>query len=131
MMNEPLHKDTGETLTEVISQIPNELEVDAEGLWHIVPIGETGFGLSGKDLSDFVRRAVLALLDAGAVPVRHIPNSGYEWVHQKQYGTTREDIAGAIVKEWEPVPNNSADLIEHCPWFAKPDPDYPAYIKME
>ena len=131
MMPEPKHKDTGETLSEVIAQIPNELPHDVVGIWHIVPTGETGFGLTGEALSDFVRRAVLALLDAGAVPVRHIPDSGYEWVHQKQYGTTREEIADAIVKEWEPVPNTSEAMIGECPWFALPDPDFPGYLKMD
>ena len=128
---EPKHKDTGETLSEVIAQIPNELPFDAVGIWHIVPIGETDFGLSGAALGEFVRRSILALLAAGGVPVRHIPGSGYEWVHQKQYGSTREEIADAIVKEWEPVPNTSEDMIEHCPWFALPDPAFPNYLKMD
>ena len=131
MNSEPLHRNTGETLSEVISQYPNELPRDAVGIWQIVPGGRVDFGLSGTSLADYVRRAVLALLDAGAVPVRHISGSGYEWVHQKQYGSSREEIANAIVKEWEPVPNTSQDMIEHCPWFALPDPAFPKYLKMD
>ena len=130
-ITEPKHKDTGETLSEVIAQIPNELPYDAVGIWHIVPIGDTSFGLSGEKLTDFVRRAIHALLDAGAVPVRSIPGSEYEWVRQTQYGTTRDEIAEAIIREWEPVPNDSFSMIEHCPWFAKPDPEHPMFVKMD
>jgi hypothetical protein len=131
MIIEPRHKDTGETISEVIAKMPNELDNDAVGVWHIIPDGETGFGLFGKALTDFLRRAVIALLEAGAVPVKHVPGSGYEWVHQKQYGTTRDEIADAIVREWEPVPNDSYSMIEHCPWFARPDPVHPKYVKIE
>lgn len=131
MSTEPRHKDTGKTMSEVIARIPSELPRDAVGIWHIVPIGETAFHLSGEQLSDFVRRAIYALLDAGAVPVRYQPGSEYEWVHQKQYGTTRDEVAEAIVREWEPVPNDSYAMIEHCPWFARPDPNTPKYVKMD
>ena len=131
MIIEPRHKDTGETISEVIAMLPNELSYDVVGVWHIVPDGETGFGLSGDGLADFLKRAILALLDAGAVPVRHFPGTDYEWVRQNQYGTTRAEIADAIVREWAPVPNNSLSMIENCPWFARPDPKHPHFIKMD
>lgn len=131
MIIEPRHKDTGETISEVIALIPNELKYDVVGVWHIVPDGETGFGLSGSDLANFLKRAILALLEAGAVPVRHFAGSDYEWVRQNQYGTTPENIADAIVKEWEPVSNDSRSMIEHCPWFARPDPNHPNFVKMD
>ncbi|AGK58099.1 integron gene cassette protein [Hyphomicrobium denitrificans 1NES1] len=67
MSNEPKHRRTGETLSEVISQYPGELDLDAVGIWQIVPGGRANFGLSGNALTDYVRRAILALLDAGAV----------------------------------------------------------------
>jgi hypothetical protein len=131
MITEPRHKDTGETIAEVVAKIPNELEHDVVGVWHIIPDGESGFGLSGKTLAGFLRLAIIALLDAGAVPVRHLAGSGYEWVRQKQYGTTTTEIADAIVREWEPVPNDSISLIENCPWFARPDPAHPTFVKMD
>ena len=131
MTIEPKQKDTGETIIEVIAKIPNELDYDAIGIWHVVPIGETSFGLSGMSLSDFVRRAIVAILNEGGVPVRHVPGSGYEWVHQSQYGNTPQEIADAIIREWEPVPNDSISMIEHCPWFARPDPEFPNYVKMD
>lgn len=129
--SEPRHRSTGETLSEVISQYPNELDRDAVGVWHIVPGGIVDFGFSGAELADYLRRAIYALLDAGAVPVMHEPGSGYEWIHQKRYGATREEIAEAIVREWEPVPNDSYSMIDHCPWFARPNPDFPNYVKLD
>jgi hypothetical protein len=131
MIKEPHHKDTGETISEVIAMYPNELSDDAVGVWHIVPDGETGFGLSGKALAEFLKRAILALLDAGAVPVRHFPGNDYEWVRQNQYGTASSEIADAIVREWEPVPNDSKSMIESCPWFARPDSKHPYFVKMD
>lgn len=129
--NKLFHRKTGESIPTHIARYPNELDRDAVGIWQIVPGGRVGFGLSGDALADYVRRAIYALLDAGAVPVRHVPDSGFHWTHQKQYGTTREEIAEAIIKEWEPVPYDSYSMIEHCPWFARPRPHSPNYVKMD
>lgn len=128
---EPRHRRTGETLSEVISQYPGELDRDAVGIWQIVPGGKVDFGFSGDALTDYVRRAIHALLDAGAVPVRYIEGSGFRWTHQKQYGTTREEITEAIIREWLPVPYDSYAMIEHCPWFATPWPDDPKHLQMD
>jgi hypothetical protein len=131
MTEEPRHRRTNETLSKSLSQYSAELDIDAIGMWHIVPRGQYNFGLEGKALANYVRQVIGAILDAGGIPVRHEPGSGYEWVWQKQYGTTRDEIAEAIVREWEPVPNDSYSMIEHCPWFARPDPDFPNYVKMD
>ena len=63
------HKLYGHTIAEHIKTLPDELSVDAVGLWQIVPAGRYGFELSDGDLTEFVRRCVLALLDHGAIPV--------------------------------------------------------------
>jgi hypothetical protein len=131
MIDEPRDKGTGETPSEAISQYPGELDLDAVGIWQIVPDGRVTFGLSGDALADYVRRAIYALLDAGAVPVRHVPGSGFHWTRQTQYGSTREEIAEAIIAEWKPVPYDSYSMIEHCPWFARPRPTSPNYVKMD
>lgn len=131
MISEPRDNDTGATLSEVIAQIPNELSYDVVGLWHIVPVGQGNFGLKGEAWADFLRRAILALLDAGAVPVRHEPGTGYEWIRQKQYGSSHPEIADAIIQEWRSVPDNSIAQIEHCPWFARPIPENPNYVRMD
>lgn len=131
MNREPRHRKAGETLSEVISQYPGELDRDAVGIWQIVPGGKVDFGFSGDALVNYVRRAVHALLDAGAVPVKHIARSGYEWTWQEQYGTMRDEITEAIIQEWLPVPYDSYAMIEHCPWFARPNPKYPKYVQMD
>lgn len=131
MIDESRDKDSGETISEAISQYPHELDRDAVGIWQIVPGGRMDFGLSGDALADYVRRTIYALLDAGAVPVRHVPGSGFRWSRQTQYGLTREEIAEAIIAEWEPVPYDSYSMIEHCPWFARPRPNDPNYVKMD
>ena len=131
MTSELRDKDSGRTLSEVIDHIPDELAIDAVGIWHLVPIGQDGFGLNGVELVSFMRRAILALLDAGGVPVRPVPGSGYEWVRQKQYGEVRDQIADAVIEEWKAVPDNTIAQITHCPWFARPVAENPDYVKMD
>lgn len=122
MTNEIRHKDHGDTVSEWIALIPGDLHNDAVGLWTIVPHGRDGFGLRGSALSDFVRRGILALLDAGAVPVRHKRGSGYDWSPQKQYGTGREEIADAVIAEWLAMPDDPLILCGNSVWFARPVP---------
>ena len=127
------HAETGDPLNDFVLLYPNELDQDAVGIWQIVPDAEHAFGLSGDDLFEYVRRAVVALLDAGAVPVKFEDGSGYEWTHQKQYGVASDEISEAVVAELArvPLPWDSYALIEHCPWFARPNPKYPKYVKMD
>lgn len=114
---------------DVVAEYSAELELGPIGLWHVVPrVTEQTNGIVNRAE---LREIILAMLSAGAVPVRHIPDSGYEWIYQQQYGTYPDDIAAAILHEWEAVPNDSFSLIEHCPWFARPDPAYPKYVKMD
>lgn len=131
MSDELRHKNTGEPLSLVISQYPGELDRDAVGIWQIVPGGRADFGLSGEALDDYVRRAIFALVEAGAVPVRMVADSGYEWVYQPQYGRSPAEIADNVIAEWHSVPDDPLVLISKCPWFARPDPAYPKYVKMD
>ncbi|WP_439542637.1 hypothetical protein [Hyphomicrobium sp.] len=89
----------GDTAAEYIVTIPDEIDSDGEGLWKIVPGGRS-FGFEGDDLAEFVRLCVLRLLQVGAVPVRHAKMGKLAWAEQTQYGTTRDEIADAIVAEW-------------------------------
>ncbi|WYX25629.1 hypothetical protein WJ969_07865 [Achromobacter xylosoxidans] len=74
MNNEPVNKYFGTPMSEWIARVPNELGVDAVGLWQIIPVGADHFGLSGAELEDFSRRCIVALLEKGAVPVRPAPS---------------------------------------------------------
>lgn len=122
------HKTYGHTVQEQISFFPGELPVDAVGLWQIVPSGRDAFGLTGAELDDFVRRSVLALLAAGAVPVRHKPGSDFEWDQQPQYGHSPDGIADAIVSEWHKMPDDQLALVGEV-WFALPRPGK-KYVKI-
>lgn len=100
MSKEPRNRYFGTSLTEWINKVPNELEVDAVGLWQIVGSGQDGFELQGQELADFVRRCVVALLEKGAVPVRASENPDEFWIRQMQYNGDTQEIARRIVDEW-------------------------------
>lgn len=124
-----MHIEESAVPDDLIAEYSAELELGPIGLWHVVPrVTERSDGIVNRTK---LRKIILAMLSAGAVPVRYIPDSGYEWLCQPQYGTGRDEIAEAILREWEPVPNDSFSLIEHCPWFARPDPAYPKHVKMD
>ena len=69
MKSVPLHNSFMVPVDECIDRIPNELAVDAVGLWQIVPTFSKDFGLSGSDLRYYTKRAIEALISRGAVPV--------------------------------------------------------------
>jgi len=100
MTEEPRHKYFGDTLSDYIVQVANELPIDAVGLWQIVPRGRRGFGFEGEQLTDFVRRCIAELLSRGAVPVTGGGGTPYHWIAQKQYGSKPEDIIENVVAEW-------------------------------
>jgi len=115
MIGEPVDKYFGVPLSEWIERIPNELEVDAVGLWQIVPVGRDNFGLTGDSLRDFVRRGIVALLKKGAVPVRPDQKQGALWNSHTCYGDAPDEIADNIIIEWE---NSGIDPDEDGLWFA-------------
>lgn len=87
------HKLYGHTVAEHIRTLPDELSVDAVGLWQVIPAGRYGFELKGDDLVEFVQRCVFALLGCGAKPVIGGGETQYDWILQSQYGETNEEIA--------------------------------------
>lgn len=100
MNNEPVNKYFGTPMSEWIARVPNELGVDAVGLWQIIPVGADHFGLSGAELEDFSRRCIVALLEKGAVPVRPAPSPIF-WEPDSAYQGSHEDIARQVVDEWK------------------------------
>jgi hypothetical protein len=98
--DEPRHQQFGTPLGEWITLRANELDIDEVGFWQVVPEGREGFGLTGTDLDDFVRRRLLALFERGAIPVRHVQGSDRVWTWQRSYGTSAEEMVEAIVEEW-------------------------------
>jgi len=114
------HKLYGHTIADHIQTVPDELSVDAVGLWQIVPAGCDGFELSGDDLIEFICRCVLALLERGAKPVVGGGGTVYDWLLQPQYGETNEEIADSIVNEW--LATGAIDPNPGGLWFALPSP---------
>jgi hypothetical protein len=114
------HKLYGYTIAEHIRTISDELPVDAVGLWQIVPAGRQGFGLSGDDLTEFVRQCVLALLKHGAKPVVGGGGAKYDWLLQPQYGKLNENIVNSVVNEW--LAAGATDCDPGGLWFALPSP---------
>lgn len=117
MTDEPREWRSGETLSEYIKQVANELPVDAVGMWQIVPGGRHGFGFEGEALIDYVRRCIAELLSRGAVPVVGGGLDGeHEWIVQRQYGPTPEEIIDNVVREW--LANGAKDEDPGGLWFA-------------
>lgn len=130
MIVEPVHEDYGIPMSEWISLIPNELPRDAVGMFQIVPDGRDGFHLAGRELEDFVRRAIHGLLDAGAIPVRGGKNTAFSWVAQRQYGSNRDEITEAIIAEWLAMPDDPLILCGEGVWFARPIPGK-RFVKLD
>ena len=102
MSDEPREKRSGETMSDYIVQVANELPVDAVGMWQIVPGGRRGFDLEGDALTDYVRRCIAELLSRGAVPVfGGGPDGPHEWIVQRQYGSRPEEIIENVIREAE------------------------------
>jgi hypothetical protein len=116
---EPRHQQLGTPLSEWIQHRADELAHDEVGFWQIVPEGRNGFGLAGADLDEFVRRTLLSLFAKGAVPVRHVRESGRVWTWQKSYGASAEEMAEAIVREWVREGRPDPDLGDL--WFGLKD----------
>jgi hypothetical protein len=110
------HKLYGTPVEEWIAAVPNELPIDAVGLWQIVPAGREGFGLSGEELIEFVRLNLLGLLESGAKPVIGAADGIHIWT-LVPYGDNAVEIADAIIEEWitSGLEPDGGDI-----WFALP-----------
>lgn len=101
MSVEPKDKFFGTPMSEWIAKVPNELEIDAVGLWQIIPAGRVSFGLDGEALITFTRRCLLALLSRGAKPVvGAVGDEEHDWKIIEGYCGTNEEVADAIISEW-------------------------------
>ena len=117
----------GRTISEWIALVPGELPRDAVGLWQILAAGQHSFELVGAELIDYVRRNVAVLLDAGAIPVAGGRGTNYDWVAKTNYGSRRDEIIDAVIKEWQATTGD--EMYPWSLWFALPR-DNAAYIKM-
>jgi len=116
MRSDLREKYYGTPLDEWISKVTAELAVDAVGLWQIVSFGRDGFGLSGDELVEYVRRNLLALFENGAKPVIGATNNVHYWT-RVDYGDTNEEMADAVIGEWRAT---GEDPDAGGVWFALP-----------
>ena len=128
MNNDPKDKVFGTAMIEWIARAPNELPRDAVGLWQIVSAGVVNFDLSGSNLVEFVGRSIMALLDAGALPVRGGNGTSHFWIYQPQFGATKDAVRRGVIAEWQRIGNDVDDLMDSI-WFALPRPGE-NYVKM-
>src|SRR5947208_15220199 len=70
MTEEPRHKTSGDTISQWITLMTNELNDIGVGLHSIIYNGRYDFELDGVALIDFIRRSLYALVERGAKP-RH------------------------------------------------------------
>ncbi|MDI2113850.1 hypothetical protein [Commensalibacter nepenthis] len=103
----------GISTQEWIMENVNSLPYDAVSLGQFISYFQSSFLLSKKDLIHYVRLTIYELLNYGAKPVIGAgileKISPYDWILQEQYGSTKEEIANNIIKEWllqeDPAPN--------------------------
>lgn len=118
MNSEPHNRYFGTSITEWIERVPNELDVDAVGLWQIIGSGQDGFDLKGDLLTNFVMLCVISLLEKGATPVRASENPSEFWVPDNRYMGDIQQIAKQIVGDWI---SSGVDPDHDGLWFAKLD----------
>lgn len=96
----------------------HELEIDAVGMWQIVPKGRVDFGLEGLELEHFVHLHVSALVHAGALPqMIEVCDGEKRWAPDARYGSSPAEIIENVMSEWlaDPVDPDVGGL-----WFHKP-----------
>jgi hypothetical protein len=124
MKTEPRSRLAGESLSEAIAGMPSSLDDLPVGMWMIVDYGRKCFDLEGEALTDFVRRCVYALIDAGAKPVV-LGDKPNQWKLQVQYGSNRWEIVPAVIAEWlrqgAPTPKPWTGLWFGLPWSWLPE----------
>jgi hypothetical protein len=91
------HRSYDMSAAEWVALAPNELDIDAVGLWQVIPVGRHEFGLDGEDLETFTKTALKGLLARGAIP---ITGRNKTWVAEHKYGTGPDEIIETVVKVW-------------------------------
>ena len=116
MTTEPVDRFSGEPLSEWMETVPNELEVDAIGLWQIIPALRHDYGLTGDELDDAIRKMLGAVLARGARPVRSSSKRHNAWEEVQYEG--RNDIVEAVIDEWKQM-ERDPDVGDV--WFVLPE----------
>ncbi len=123
-MLETEHKGVGGSMGERIACTPATLEDLPVGFWEIVYHGRYGFELDDDSLAAYIYFSICALMDAGAKPVAG-GNKPNQWELQAHYGNDKEEVARAIIREWQRedkwTPEPWTGLWFGLPWCYSPD----------
>ena len=103
------------------------VDTHPERIADAIGAGQFEFELTGPELVQYVRQNLVALVEAGAIPVVGGKGTGYEWIANYNYGLTKHEIVAAIVAEW--LASNGDEMYPWTVWFALAR-DNPGYIKM-
>lgn len=109
---------SGVTADEWISGAIAELSIDAVGLHAVVGTFRKSFGMDGKSLDDAVRKALTALMTAGARPLQgHNDDGDCYWTRVTHFGDDPAAIVEGVIAEWHAsgVDPDFGDV-----WFASP-----------
>jgi len=94
-----MHKHYGMPLSEWVSRVPNELAVDAVGLWQIASVLEREFGLTGAELEAQVRECVSRVVGHGALPVQGGPDR--TWIVREDLAYPQDAAVEQVVQYWK------------------------------
>jgi hypothetical protein len=117
MSSEPIHSYFGTPLSEWLTTVPNELDIDAVGLWQIIPTLRNAFGLKDAALERATREALAGLLARGACPVVGSAAQDGSWEEATRYGDNPAAIIDAVIEEWHRM-GRDPDVGDV--WFAQP-----------
>jgi hypothetical protein len=90
------HRTYGTPIEETVEAFPNELPIDAVGLWQIVNSLKRGFDLENPELAKYVQKSVEALLKAGAVPVIGSTEDKY-WHRASGFGGQDKEVIEQVL----------------------------------
>ncbi|MDI2113779.1 hypothetical protein [Commensalibacter nepenthis] len=116
------------SIEDYIKGIPDELVVDAIGLRDIIPHLKHVFNLTDEENLYYIRMALYEIYDRGGRPVIGASiMDGFSYVVLLEYGSSKEEIADNVIKEWQQ--NGCKDPVLNELWFYIPDeycfvPDY-------
>ena len=90
----------GTPLWKYFEELPSTIEGDLIGLWGLVGTGRRGYLLKDADLREFLVLAIGELLLHGARVIVPSDSLKVRWEETDRYGSTPDEIAFHIVKEW-------------------------------
>lgn len=91
------------------------------------------FQLSDSDFVEYIRLFIDELFKKDGKIVYGGKDTGYDWIETRDFGITPTEISTNLFKEFEiykkKMNNNDEYMFTYNIWFAKPDDEFPMYLK--